>query len=97
MLMRASELENFGIFTFQKCYFFQYFVGTSDILSVQLICLSANMYRQISKCTDKTPKMHYWGAVAPPPAPSPPPPPPPLATLVRQSRVLGTYCVGLDT
>ena len=82
MFMRArgaSELENFGIFTFQKCYFFQYFVGTSDILSVQLICLSANMYRQISKCTDKTPKKHYWGGGGSCP---PAPPPPPLATLV---------------
>ena len=26
-----------------------------------MICLSANMYRQISRCTDKTPKKHYWG------------------------------------
>ena len=36
-------------------------------------CLSANMYRQISKCTDKTPKKHYWGGGgggAPPPPPS---------------------------
>ena len=76
---RASELEHFG-----NLHFFQYFVGTSDILSVQMICLSANMYRQISKCTDKTPKKHYWGggAVAAP-APYPPPPPPPLATLVH--------------
>ena len=63
---RAS-LENFGIFTFLNCYFFQYFVGTSDTLSVQLTCLSAYMYRQISKCTDKTPKKHYW---CPPPPPS---------------------------
>ena len=23
--------------------------------------LAAYMYRQISKCTDKTPKKHYWG------------------------------------
>ena len=77
MCMRAS-LEIFGIFIFLNCYFFQYFVGTSDTLSVQMTCLSAymyrqisKMYRQISKCTDKTPKKHYWGAVA-----SPPPPPP---------------------
>ena len=27
----ASELETFCIFTYYKCYFFQYFVGTSDI------------------------------------------------------------------
>ena len=30
MCMRAS-LENFGIFTFLNCYFFQYFVGTLKI------------------------------------------------------------------
>ena len=36
---RAS-LENFGLFTFLNCYFFQYFVGTSDTLSVQMTCLS---------------------------------------------------------
>ena len=71
--MRAS-LENFGIFTFLNCYFFQYFVGTADTLSVQMTCLSAYMYRQISKCTDKNPKKHYWGAAAPPA--------PPLATLM---------------
>ena len=70
MCMRAS-LENFGIFTFLICYFFQYFVGTSDTLSVQMTCLSAHMYRQISKCTDKNPKKHYWGEAAPP---APPPP-----------------------
>ena len=73
---RAS-LGNFCIFTFKNCYFVQYFVGTSETLSVQLTYLSAYMYRQISKCTDKTPKKHYWGvggggAIAPPP----------LATLV---------------
>ena len=57
--MRAS-LENFGIFTFVNCYLFQYFVGTStsDTLSVQITCLSAYIYRQISKCTDKTSKRH---------------------------------------
>ena len=37
---RAS-LETFGILTFLNCYFFQYFVGTSDTLSVQMTCLSA--------------------------------------------------------
>ena len=64
---RAS-LENFGIFTFLNWYFFQYFVGTSDILSVQMVCLSDNMYRQISKCTDKTLKKHYGGDLPPPPS-----------------------------
>ena len=48
MYMRAS-LENFRIFTFKNCYFFQYFVGTSDTLSVQMTCLSAHMNRQIQK------------------------------------------------
>ena len=71
MCMRAS-LENFGIFTFLNCYFFRYFFGTSDALSVQMTCLSAYMYRQISKCTDKSPKRHYWGGGG---APLPPPPP----------------------
>ena len=40
---------------------------SSNILSVHQIlcrykmtCLSAYMYRQISKFTDKTPKKHYW-------------------------------------
>ena len=50
--MRAS-LENFGLFTFLNCYFLEYFVGTSDTLSVQMTCLLSYMYRQISKCTDK--------------------------------------------
>ena len=73
MYMRASgasELRIFCIFTSKNCYFFPYFVGTSETLSVQLTYLSAYMYRQISKCTDKTPKKHYWGTIAPlPPAP----------------------------
>ena len=56
MCMRAS-LENFGISTFLNCYFFRYFVGTSDALSVQSTCLSAYMYRQISQCTDKFPNV----------------------------------------
>ena len=76
-----SSLENFGIFTFLICYFFQYFVGTSDTLSVQMTCLSAHMYRQISKCTDKFPSVptkirkSIIGGAAAPPAP-------PLATLM---------------
>ena len=32
------------------------------------------MYRQIFKCTDKTPKKHYGGGAVAPPAPPPPPP-----------------------
>ena len=76
---RAS-LENFGIITFLNCHFFQFFVGTSHTLSVQMTCLSAHMYRQISKCTDKSPKRRYWGGGG---GQLPPcPPPPPLAMLV---------------
>ena len=44
---------------------------SSNILSVQMTCLSGYMYRQISKCTDKTPKMHYGGNCPPPPPPPP--------------------------
>ena len=72
-----ASLGNFCIFTFKNCYFFQYFVGTSETLSVQMTYLSAYMYRQISKCTDKIPKKHYWGGGG-----QLPPPYPPLATLV---------------
>ena len=68
MYKRAS-LEK-CIFTFKNCYFFQYFVGNSETLSVQMAYLSAYMYRQISKCTDKTPKKHYWGAIIAPLPPS---------------------------
>ena len=79
MCMRArgaSELRKFWHFYILKllflsifCRYIRYFVG------IQMTCLLAHMYRQISKCTDKTPKKHYWGggAVAPPP---------PLATLM---------------
>ena len=52
MCMRASgasELRKFWYFyILTVCYFFQYFVGTADTLSVQMTCLSAYMYRQIS-------------------------------------------------
>ena len=34
MYMRVS-LDIFCIFTFKNCYFFHYFVGTSETLSVQ--------------------------------------------------------------
>ena len=64
MYMRASgasELRIFFNFHILKLLFSQYFVGTSATLSVQMTFLSANMYRQISKCTDKTPKKHYGG------------------------------------
>ena len=72
MYIYASELRKLLNFHILKLLLFsQYFVGTSDTLSVQVTCLSAYMYRQISKCTEKTPKKHYCGAIAP----LPPPPP----------------------
>ena len=40
--------------------------------------LSDNMYRQISKCTDKTPKKHYGGH-----CPLPPPPPSGYASVIK--------------
>ena len=66
---------HFYILICLKCYFFQYFVGTSDTLSVQMTCLSANMYRQISKCTDKTPKKVLLGGGGGQLPPCSPPPP----------------------
>ena len=83
MYVYASERserakKTLAFFTFLNCYFFQYFVGTSDTLSVQMTCLSVYMYRQISKCTDNSEKALLGGgggAVAPSPAPPPPPPP----------------------
>ena len=41
------------------------------------------MYRQISKCTDKTPKKYYGGM------PTPPPPPPPSGYASDVRWVLG--------
>ena len=65
--MRAS-LENVLIFAFwNSFYIYQYYVGTSDTLLVQMTCLLAYIYQQISKCTDKT----LWGgAMYPTPCPS---------------------------
>ena len=61
----ASERDNF-------CCFFQYFVGTSETLSVQMTYLSAYMYRQISKYTDKNSEKTLLGGGGqlPPPPPS---------------------------
>ena len=71
MYMRAS-LENFRIFTFENCYFFQYFVGTSDTLSVQMTMLvglhvptNFQMYRQNSEKA----LLGGGGAIAPCPPP----------------------------
>ena len=96
LLSGTSELRNFGIFTFLICYFFQYFVGTSDTLSVQMTCLSAHMYRQISKCTDKFPNVPTkirksnigGGGAAAPPAPPPSGYANDLSTLVGTSNLV---------
>ena len=62
MYVYASELRKCWPFYILKllflsifCRYIRYFVGTL------MTCLSAYMYRQISKCTDKTPKKHYGG------------------------------------
>ena len=70
--------------TKHKTDFFQYYVGTSDTLLVQTTCLSAHMYPQISKCTDKTRKKHYGGGGGLTPLP--------LAMLVLQRQISVNYC-----
>ena len=67
-----------------------------------MTCLSAYMYRHISKCTDKSPKRHYYrgvlitfrggGAIAPLHFYIPPPP---LATLMIMVVPL-TECLCLE-
>ena len=65
MFMRAS-LENFRIFTFNTAISFNILLVLQIYCRYKMTCLSAYMYRQISKCTDKTPKKH----LSPPPPPS---------------------------
>ena len=79
----ASELRNFRYFYILKllflsifCRYIRCFVGTNDMLVGLHVPTNFSMYRQISKCTDKSPKTHYWGGGIAPPAP------PPLATLM---------------
>ena len=86
MCMRASEaseLRKFRYFYILKllflsifCRYIRCFVGTNDMLVGLHVPTNLSMYRQISKCTDKSPKRHYWGGGALPP-------PPPLATLMH--------------
>ena len=59
------------------CRYIRYFVGTHDMLVGLHVPTNVQMYRNISKCTDKTPKKHYGGGGG-----ELPPPPPPLATLM---------------
>ena len=82
MCMRASEaseLRKFRYFYILKLLF----ISTSDALSVQMTCLSAYMYRQISQCTDRFPNVPTkvqtdiiggGGGGQLPPCPPPPPP-----------------------
>ena len=63
-------------------YFFQYFVGTNDML------VGLYMYRQISKCnpSDKTLKSIMGGGGGNCPPDLPPPPPPPVTLLAGNAK-----------
>ena len=80
MCMRASEaseLRKFRYFYILKLLFLSIFCRyISDALSVQMTCLSAYMYRQISQCTDKFPNVPTKVRKDIIGAPCPPPPPP---------------------
>ena len=90
MCMRASEaseLRKLWYFYILKllflsifCRYIRYFVGTNDMLVGLHVPTTFPMYRQISKCTDKSPKRHYWGGGGNCP------PPPPLATLMEPRK-----------
>ena len=96
MCMRASEASELRrrkknyilklLFLSIFCRYIRYFVGTNDMLVGLHVPTNFPMYRQISKCTDKSPKRHYWGGGQLPPLPPPPPPPPPLATLMSSTH-----------
>ena len=66
----ASELRKVLNFLILKLQFFQYFVGTSDTLSVQMTCLLAYMYRQIPNVPTKLRKSIIGGGGQLPPPPS---------------------------
>ena len=93
MYVHASELRKFRYFYILKllflsifCRYIRYSVGTNDMHVGLHVPTNFPMYRQISKCTDKSPKRHYWGGGGQLP---PCPPPPPLATLMPGSSSLG--------
>ena len=76
-LSGASELRKFWhfyilnlLFLLIFCRYIRYFVGTNDMLVGSHVPTNFQMYRQISKCTDKNPKKHYWGGSCPPAPPS---------------------------
>ena len=103
MCMRASEaseLRKFWYFYILKllflsifCRYIRCFVGTNDMLVGLHVPKNFSMYRKISKCTDKSPKRHYWGgggAIVPLP-------PPPLATLMVCTYVRTYVCMYVCT
>ena len=72
-LSGAGELRKFWHFYILNllflsifCRYIRYFVGTNDMLVGSHVPTTFQMYRQISKCTDKNPKKHYWGGSCPP-------------------------------
>ena len=72
-MREQASLGNFCIFTLKKllflsifCWYFRNFVGTNDIH----VLVGLHVYRQISKCANKSPKKHYGGGGQLPPAPS---------------------------
>ena len=76
-LSGASELRKFWHFYILNllflsifCRYIRYFVGTNNMLVGSHVPTNFQMYRQISKCTDKNPKKHYWGGSCPPCPPS---------------------------
>ena len=76
-LSGASELRKFWhfyilnlLFLLIFCRYIRYFVGTNDMLVGSHVPTNFQMYQQISKCTDKNPKKHYWGGSCPPCPPS---------------------------
>ena len=86
MCMRAS-LEKFCIFTLKNAISFNMLLVLQKLSRYKWL-VGSHVYRQISKCTDKTPKKHYGvgggggGGVAPLPHPPPPPPSPAIVAII---------------
>ena len=85
MYMRASELRKFSHFSDSKTA-----ISFNILLVLQILC-RYEWHACRLKCTDKTPKKHYWaGGGQLPPCP---PPPPPLATLMLYNTNVDTPCI----